>query len=220
MSMDTFRVGVDVDEVQHALAQPVTDLFNKQHGTSHDVSSLHRYRFRELWRLADFMPGDDEDHQAFEHRLENEYIASDGHLAQEPIIGALEIMRSWKNMGADLVALTARHAGDHGEYTQARIDNQFPGLFSDIVYTKGVNGPEDSKVSKGSRANELTLNAHIDDITENARDVARAGMTGFVFGRYAWNCPRLLERGMYRASDWSELSWMVISLAEHGKVQR
>ncbi len=182
-------IAVDIDEVLFPMAPTFLAFHNTMYGSEFTVDQMQSYYIEE-------MTG--ETWQQVEAKIDA-YLETEHYKQGQPVVGSVEAIKQLREK-YKLVLITSRHFSYRGT-TESFIEEHFTGLFDDLRYT---HLPEDPELVKPKHiiCKELGSIALIDDSVSNVFEAAQNGITGILFGDYAWNKSGVLPAGVIRCKDW------------------
>jgi len=120
-------------------------------------------------------------------RLVYEYYFSDEAYNVTPIYKSQEAIEKL-SINNHLYIITGRQTYDHCvAYTEKMIEQFFPDMFDDILYTNSYSLNRDPCKNKIEIMEELEARVLIDDIHETCMSCISEGKQGILFGNYSWN---------------------------------
>ncbi|AKM77896.1 MAG: hypothetical protein UY31_C0016G0007 [Candidatus Wolfebacteria bacterium GW2011_GWE1_48_7] len=188
------RIGIDIDEVIADTLTAIIEFHNEVYGTTLTRGNVVHY-------LGDVL-GEREEECT---RKIFEFFETDHFTAVTPIAGVFPALRILKDLGHDLVVITARPQSI-GAQTQAWIDAHYPDLFSSIYFGNrhAPTGDERTKAELCLAAGATVL---VEDDLFHANECAAKGIDVLLFD-YPWNQGALPER-VQRVFSWDDVIRMV-----------
>jgi uncharacterized HAD superfamily protein len=185
-------IAVDIDEVIFPLAPTFLKYYNEQTGTSYTVDDMTSYYVEEITG---------EPKSEVLAKLEA-YLKSEHHRDAEPVEGAIDAIKAL-HQRYSLVVVTARAPFFSG-HTEDFLKRHFRGLYDDF-YNIHRSDIEHKHLSKAEVCKQLSAIALVDDHLNYILDAAKNGITGLLFGDYAWNKLDKLPPNVTRVKDWQEV---------------
>ncbi|CCM00320.1 uncharacterized protein FIBRA_02350 [Fibroporia radiculosa] len=184
-------IAVDLDDVLSETNQSVANWHNDAYGTDMTLSDFYYYYY---WRNPYWGTPSET------MRKVEEYYATSRLYEASPVEGAIQGVRSLKDLGFLLVIITARQPREL-ENTEKWLDKHFPGIFETVICTgmsQETLADERVLATKLSKAQSnfglkvcKTLGAKlmIDDSLENSLKCMRSDppQPVLLFGDYQWN---------------------------------
>ena len=130
------------------------------------------------------------------------YIQTRHYVDAGPVPGAVTAIKELSKTYR-LVIVTARTVNYRGT-TEIFIEKYFPNVFSDILYSLRVDRPTEF-IPKKELCRQVNAFALIDDSVRNLLPVVDAGMTGILFGDFAWHRQHILPERVIRCTSWEDV---------------
>lgn len=185
-------IAVDVDEVLSASAEGFVAYSNDKWGTNLTVEDYDEH-WSKMWQITE-----EETNERWKVYNNERVISTYGAFLE-----ALEVLQKLAE-NYELVVATSRPRVLNAD-TKAWIDNNFPGVFSNI-YHSGIYDDGEStdshKMSKADMCLEIGADYLIDDQPKHCEGVAKVGIKAILFGEYPWNRSVVLPEGVTRCRDW------------------
>jgi uncharacterized HAD superfamily protein len=185
-------IAVDIDEVLFPLAPTFLKYYNEQTGTSYNIDDLTSYYVEEITG---------ESREVVLTKMEA-YLKSEHYRGARPIKGAVDSISTLQEM-YNLVVITARAPFFDG-HTEEFLQRHFGSLY-DSFYNIHRYDVEHKHLSKAEICKELSAIALVDDHRNYILDAAKHGITGLLFGDYAWNQLDKLPPNVRRVKNWQEV---------------
>ena len=185
-------IAVDIDDVIASNAESFVAYSNATFGTHLSVEDYHEH-WSEMWGV---------DHPETLRR--SDIFHESGHMGTYGAVdGALEALTELKEK-FHLVVLTSRRSSMR-KLTQEWVDMQYPGIFSDVVFTSFFDVPAAGNVdkTKAHLLREIGASYIIDDQVKHVLPAAEMGIPGLLFGNYPWNALPQLPENVTRVEDWN-----------------
>ena len=157
------RIAIDIDEV----LTPMVDTMMKWRRPRVPPGKKYPYLFRNIWNISE---------KESQKMLREFYDSKE--FAQLPVLEySLEAMKILKDRGTELYILTGRQHVVR-EKTQSWIEENFPGVFRDVILTNSFTPME---VTKAEFCKSLALDTIIDDNYEVCLDCMSSGKRALNF---------------------------------------
>lgn len=188
------RIGIDIDEVLADMLTAIIEFHNETYGTAVMRGDVVHY-------LGDVL-GDREEECT---RKIFEFFETDHFAAVAPVAGAFPALRILKDLGHELVVITARPESISAK-TQAWVDRYYPELFSGI-YFGNRHAPTGDVRTKSQLCLAAGADVLIEDDLYHANECAANGIAVLLFD-YPWNQGVLPDR-VQRVFSWDDVIRMV-----------
>ncbi len=195
--MSKKTIAIDIDDVLAANAKGFVEFSNERWGTKLKPDDYTEH-WAEMWGI--------------EHDEMNERRAT--ILSEKVFIKH----RSFDDAKPALTKLGEKHnlvvvsSRSHEVHTDTRdwIENNFPGIFSEIHFAKIWDDPsvhilDKLKLTKTEICQEIGADYLIDDQPKHCFAVAKAGITTLLFGTYEWTNISNLPKNVIRVKNWQEV---------------
>ncbi|KAJ7293759.1 hypothetical protein C8J57DRAFT_1269922 [Mycena rebaudengoi] len=179
-------IAVDLDDVLSQTNSMIAKWHNEKYGTAMDLSLFYYYYYwkNPFWGTAK---------ETFEKVTQ--FYSTDTIFRAPPVPGAREGVQSLKDMGYNLVIVTAR-SPDVADSTWEWVEKYFPGVFAHLVFTGQFKDAHKlhhneilTNLTKSQVCADLKAQVLIDDSAENAIQCSTAlsPTQVLLFGDYEWN---------------------------------
>ena len=187
-------IGIDLDDVLSKSVEGFAEFSNRRWGGNHNVDD-----YTEEWEVFWDVPLEEAVRRSVEFHQSgatSEYV---------PIDQARTVLEHLA-LNYDLLVITSRRIVLKPE-TDVWLETHFPGLFRGIHHAGMWDTDHDFahklKQTKAEIARELGVDYLIDDQPKHCIAAADAGITGLLFGEYAWSKAPDLPKNVVCVKDWS-----------------
>ena len=195
-------IAIDVDDVLASNALAFVEFSNERWGTSLTIDDYHD-DWASVWKL------DKEAHEqsvAIINERSGAYF-EERIRTMDHDTSAYDVLLELKKK-FDLIIVTARRLSTKGD-TLAWIQERYAGIFSeDTIFFAGFydDMTNDSfKKDKGALLKSLGAQYHIDDQPKHCNGACAQGLTGILFGDYAWQKTEPVDDSVVRVKNWHEV---------------
>lgn len=188
--MTKASIAIDLDDVLSNHVEAFVNFSNKTYGTNLSIED-YRDNWNELWKVSI-----KEAKKRVEEFHKPEIVAS--YDAKKEAKAALKKLK--ENYDLYIVSVRVETLKD---ITQTWIDNNFPGIFTDIHLVKHWAVKE--RTTKADVCKQIGATYLIDDQPLHCIEAADAGIQALLFGDYSWNKNIELKKGMTRCKNWNEV---------------
>ena len=189
------RIGIDIDEIIAATLEALLVFHNEAYQTNLKHGDIFSYKLWEVWG------GTEEDAVQKWHA----FYETDHFTGIAPIAGALAALRTLKERGHELYAITAR-PHSIARKTEAWLDMHFPEVFIEVHFANTYD-TGNVKRKKSELCNELGITILVEDDPRHAMDCADHAINVILLD-YPWNQVVFPDR-VHRVYSWDDVIRLV-----------
>ena len=202
------KIAVDIDEVIVPLSEAFFSYHNKKFGTNVDVKTMNHYRYDKHMGIS----------LSESFKRVNEFYQTDDFKSMKILSGVREALEQLSK-NHELVVITSRY-GAAKEFTRQWIAEEFPGMFSEILFSSEHHYDEKYKkekqiMEKSHLCSEHNVGLIIEDSLAHSLECAEKRINVLLFDR-PWNQGDL-PAGITRFFSWKEVPHLLNSLSTASK---
>ncbi|MDD2565984.1 MAG: HAD hydrolase-like protein [Candidatus Gracilibacteria bacterium] len=196
-SQENKIIAIDVDDVISSTIPSLLKYFGEIHNINIEYENLTNYRLSLLEEFASRNISENKIHEYW-----NNFFNSSYGNEIIPIEGSIEGINKIKNLGYDIVLITARWESLQ-DYTLEWLDKYFPkNSFKEVHFTGVYHG---SSIPKSMICKKLGIKLIIEDNVHNCLELAEFNIKSYLFPR-PWNLQiKTNNPHILRVDNWGQI---------------